>query len=108
MTRMPKPGDQVAAKVASHELWILTTVERYIPAQDIFHVVDDDDETKKRHFKLKRSSILTFPRENEASGDLFPVNSAVMALYPNTTTFYRANISKPCIKGKVRSIPVVL
>ncbi|CAM9491938.1 unnamed protein product [Discosporangium mesarthrocarpum] len=100
MTRMPVPGDEVAAKVASHELWILTTVEQYIPAQDVFFVVDDDDQDKKRHFQLKRNSILTFPHKDEANGDLFPVGCTVMALYPNTTTFYPAHISKPCIRGK--------
>jgi len=41
--RMPEPGDQVAAKIASHDLWVLTSVISYNGITEIVEVQDEDD-----------------------------------------------------------------
>ncbi|CAM9868763.1 unnamed protein product [Ascophyllum nodosum] len=104
VTRTPKAGDQVAAKVDDEALWILATVEKLNEKKGLFIVVDEDAGEGKRRdihpYRLKRRSIRALPRPEEASGAIFPVGSKVMTLYPNTTTFYPATISGPPVKGK--------
>lgn len=51
--------------------------------------------------------MLVLPRPEEASGAIFPVGIEVMALYPQTTAFYPANISAPFVPGKVGAGAIV-
>mmetsp|Transcript_33880 Transcript_33880/g.58143 ORF Transcript_33880/g.58143 Transcript_33880/m.58143 type:complete len:265 (+) Transcript_33880:149-943(+) len=87
-----KPGEQVGVKLTKGEengSWILATVSRYYPDSDIFEVQDEDDESK----------LLKLPSENverlEDSVDGLAKGDMVLAVFPDTTSFYRATISKP-------------
>ncbi|KAL5286096.1 CCDC101 family protein [Megaselia abdita] len=96
-----KPGDMVAALVKGteedEENWILAEVVQYISGQNKYEVDDIDEEQKDRHI-LSRRKIIALPllRANpETDGHaLFPKDTMVMALYPQTTCFYKALINK--------------
>lgn len=89
-------GRYVAAKVArSHELWILARVVRFSDASNSYEVEDVD--AGDRHHVVPKHQVV------ELLGDVLPdgewiqyaVNQRVMAMYPNTTSFYRATIRVP-------------
>lgn len=96
-------GRYVAAKVArSHELWILARVVRFSDASNSYEVEDVD--AGDRHHVVPKHQVA------ELLGDVLPagewiqyaVNQRVMAMYPNTTSFYRATIRVP--NPKVRAL----
>jgi len=87
-----KPGEQVGVKLTKGEesgSWILATVSRYDPGTDMFEVQDEDDDSK----------VIKLPSENverlEDSVDGLAKGDPVLAVFPDTTSFYRATISKP-------------
>lgn len=94
-----KPGDMVAALVKGleeDENWILAEVVQFLPGVNKYEVDDIDEEQKDRHILSKRKIVpLPLMRANpETDGHaLFPKGSFVMALYPQTTCFYRAIIN---------------
>uniref|UniRef100_A0A182JJ11 SGF29 C-terminal domain-containing protein n=1 Tax=Anopheles atroparvus TaxID=41427 RepID=A0A182JJ11_ANOAO len=95
-----KPGDMVAALVKSEEgeeNWILAEVVQYVSSTSKYEVDDIDEEQKDRHI-LSRRRIVPLPlmRANpETDGQaLFPKGTTVMALYPQTTCFYKAIINQ--------------
>lgn len=96
-----KPGDMVAALVKGteedEENWILAEVVQFINGQNKYEVDDIDEEQKDRHI-LSRRKVIPLPllRANpETDGHaLFPKDTMVMALYPQTTCFYKALINK--------------
>ncbi|XP_053664987.1 SAGA-associated factor 29 [Anopheles marshallii] len=95
-----KPGDMVAALVKSEEgeeNWILAEVVLYVSSTSKYEVDDIDEEQKDRHV-LSRRRIVPLPlmRANpETDGQaLFPKGTTVMALYPQTTCFYKAIINQ--------------
>uniref|UniRef100_A0A182TKQ2 SGF29 C-terminal domain-containing protein n=1 Tax=Anopheles melas TaxID=34690 RepID=A0A182TKQ2_9DIPT len=95
-----KPGDMVAALVKSEEgeeNWILAEVVQYVSSTSKYEVDDIDEEQKDRHV-LSRRRIVPLPlmRANpETDGQaLFPKGTTVMALYPQTTCFYKAIINQ--------------
>jgi len=94
MDRTPAVNELVAAKIASHELWILATVN-VLNAEGTLQVKDYDSD---RTFALQRSQILTLPAPGEIKTEkwLAP-GMQVMAMYPETTSFYSATVSS--IKG---------
>uniref|UniRef100_T1GGY6 SGF29 C-terminal domain-containing protein n=1 Tax=Megaselia scalaris TaxID=36166 RepID=T1GGY6_MEGSC len=79
------------------ENWILAEVVQYISGQNKYEVDDIDEEQKDRHI-LSRRKVIALPllRANpETDGHaLFPKDTMVMALYPQTTCFYKALINK--------------
>lgn len=94
-------GDLVAALVKGvdgDENWILAEVVQYITSTSKYDVDDIDEEQKERH-SLSRRRVIPLPlmRANpEADPEaLFPKGALVMALYPQTTCFYRALIHDP-------------
>ena len=95
-----KPGDMVAALVKGledEENWILAEVVQYIPNQNKYEVDDIDEEQKDRHVLSKRRIVpLPLMRANpETDGNaLFLKRTTVMALYPQTTCFYKAIINQ--------------
>ncbi|CAG2108874.1 unnamed protein product [Medioppia subpectinata] len=96
-----KVGDLVAALVKGSdgdENWILAEVVHYINSSNKYEIDDIDEEQKDRH-TLSRRRVLPLPlmRANpETDGDaLFPKDTLVLALYPQTTCFYRAIIQEP-------------
>nr|CAG4646436.1 EOG090X0A1W [Macrothrix elegans] len=95
-----KLGDIVAALVKGadgDENWILAEVVQYLPSSGRYEVDDIDEEQKERHTLSKRRIIpLPLMRANpETDPDaLFPKGATVMALYPQTTCFYKAVINQ--------------
>lgn len=85
-----KEGEQVAAHIEEgEETWILAHVKKYYADKDEFDVVDVEDLSKK--IRLKREDIV---RLQENIGQL-QKGDAVLAVFPDTTSFYKGRISKP-------------
>ncbi|GAB0090435.1 SAGA-associated factor 29 [Sergentomyia squamirostris] len=94
-----KPGDTVAALVKGREQenWIIAEVVQFLSSQK-YEVDDIDEEQKDRHVVSKRRIVpLPIMRANPETDAyaLFPEDSTVMALYPQTTCFYKAIVVKP-------------
>ncbi|CDW58221.1 OST3 OST6 and DUF1325 domain containing protein [Trichuris trichiura] len=92
-----KLGDLCVAKVKNDDYWILAEVKAYYSAQAKYNVEDIDEEQKERHI-LGRKKIIPLPvfRAHPALNPeaLFEVNSNVLALYPQTTCFYRGIVQR--------------
>ncbi|XP_063883129.1 SAGA-associated factor 29-like isoform X4 [Scylla paramamosain] len=95
-----KVNDMVACLVRGSEgedNWILAEVVSYNPATNKYEVDDIDEEQKERH-TLSRRRVYPLPlmRANpEVNPEaLYPKGSIVMALYPQTTCFYKAVINR--------------
>ncbi|KAJ8605241.1 hypothetical protein CTAYLR_000504 [Chrysophaeum taylorii] len=87
--------DQVAAKVASHGLWILARVVG-IQSDDV--EVEDVDDDNLRRFKVKRHDVLQLPREPSeiaVARATYKPPAMVFAMYPETTSFYKAEVVAP-------------
>ncbi|XP_077292712.1 SAGA-associated factor 29 [Arctopsyche grandis] len=95
-----KSGDMVAALVRvsdKEENWILAEVVGWSISQNKYEVDDIDEEQKNRHVLSKRRVVpLPLMRANPETDEsaLFPKGSIVMALYPQTTCFYKAVVNK--------------
>ncbi|KAH9381771.1 hypothetical protein HPB48_010590 [Haemaphysalis longicornis] len=94
-------GDMVAALARGpddDENWILAEVLHYSHGSAKYEVDDIDEEQKERH-TLSRRRVVPLPlqRANPLTdpGALFPKGTLVMALYPQTTCFYRALVHEP-------------
>lgn len=99
-TYIAKTGDIVAALVKGNEEgenWILAEVVQFNPATNKYEVDDIDEEQKDRH-TLSRRRVVPLPlmRANPETDPhaLFPKGSTVMALYPQTTCFYKAVVQQ--------------
>ncbi|XP_015601789.1 SAGA-associated factor 29 [Cephus cinctus] len=93
-------GDMVAALVKGseeEENWILAEVVQFNPTANKYEVDDIDEEQKDRHI-LSRRRVVPLPlmRANPETDShaLFPKGSIVMALYPQTTCFYKAVVNQ--------------
>uniref|UniRef100_A0A8C3QR46 SAGA complex associated factor 29 n=1 Tax=Cyanoderma ruficeps TaxID=181631 RepID=A0A8C3QR46_9PASS len=106
-----KPGDKVAARVKAlegDEQWILAEVVSYSHAANKYEVDDIDEEGKERH-TLSRRRIIPLPQwktnpETDPEA-LFHKDQLVLALYPQTTCFYRALIHAPPQRGAPCALP---
>nr|CAB3228129.1 SAGA-associated factor 29 homolog [Phallusia mammillata] len=94
-----KPGDKVAAKVKTEEeeQWILAEVVSY-NSTTLKYEVDDIDEEGRAFHTLSKRKVVPLPQwkanpETDPNA-LFEKGTLVMALYPQTTCFYRAVISE--------------
>ncbi|XP_040062287.1 SAGA-associated factor 29 [Ixodes scapularis] len=94
-------GDMVAALARGpddDENWILAEVLHYNHGSCKYDVDDIDEEQKERH-TLSRRRVVPLPllRANPTTdpGALFPKGALVMALYPQTTCFYCAQVHEP-------------
>jgi len=90
-------GDMVAALVKGpeDENWILAEVVAYNSVTGKYDVDDIDEEQKDRHTLSKRKIIPlpTFKASQETSPDaLYEKGATVMAIYPQTTCFYKGVI----------------
>lgn len=96
-TYIAKTGDMVAALVKGGneegDNWILAEVVQFNLATNKYEVDDIDEEQKDRH-TLSRRRVVPLPlmRANPETDPhaLFPKGSTVMALYPQTTCFYKS------------------
>ncbi|KAJ1459494.1 SGF29 tudor-like domain-containing protein [Pelagophyceae sp. CCMP2097] len=97
LDRPLRVDDEVAAKVASHGLWILARVTR---VEGLTIEVEDVDDERLRRYALRRSDLVTLPREphelarfGAAARAAYKTGGAVFAMYPDTTSFYRARVA---------------
>ncbi|XP_001606291.2 SAGA-associated factor 29 [Nasonia vitripennis] len=98
-TYIAKMGDMVAALVKGseeEENWILAEVVHFNPTTNKYEVDDIDEEQKDRHI-LSRRRVVPLPlmRADPETDPhaLFAKGSIVMALYPQTTCFYKAVVN---------------
>lgn len=87
-----RPGEQVAAKVTRTDengSWILASVQRFYADTDTYDVQDEDDTSK-----LIRLPFTHVMRLSSGTEGCFRKNTDCMAIFPETTSFYRAKISK--------------
>lgn len=99
-------GKMVAAHVKGQdgeENWILAEVVSFNSGANKYEVDDIDSEEGKERHNLSRRRVVPLPvykadpeRHPEA---IFPKGTLVLALYPQTTCFYRATIHEPPRKG---------
>jgi len=99
-----KPGDMVAALVKGpeDENWILAETVSYNPNSGKYDVDDIDEEQKDRHTLSKRKVIpLPTMRANPETNPeaLYDKGTTVMAIYPQTTCFYKGIINHPPTSG---------
>jgi len=102
-SHVAKPGDMVAAFVPSPDgdgskVWVLGEVLQYILGAGKYEIDDIDEEQKERH-SIGRRRVIALPtmRANPLTNPeaLFAKDTIVLALYPQTTCFYRAIIDRP-------------
>ena len=88
-----KVHEQVAAKVSMTEengAWILASVVKYDHTSDAYAVQDEDD---SKIIELPASRIRRLGMAEDALDEL-QKGERVMAIFPETTSFYRAVVSK--------------
>lgn len=95
-------GDLVAANVGvlnqgtGGQEWIVATVTRYSPSDGVFEIVDADEEAEKHVYRLPQKYVIPLPKTASVRhSQNFPVGTSVLAVYPNTTTFYKAKVVQP-------------
>ena len=90
--RAARPGEQVAAKVTRTDengSWILAAVQRFYPDTETYDVQDEDDTSKLIRLPWNHVMRLSVGAEN-----VFRKGTACMAIFPETTSFYRSKVSK--------------
>lgn len=87
-----RPSEQVAAKITrtnENGSWILASVQRFYAESETYDVQDEDDTSKLIRLPWTHVMRLSTGREG-----CFAKNTKVMAIFPETTSFYRAVVSK--------------
>jgi len=101
-----RPGEQVAAKVTRTDengSWILASVQRFYSDTETYDVQDEDDTSKL--IRLPWSHVMRLSMGTEG---VFEKGTDCMAIFPETTSFYRAKISKsPVWKLDRSGTPIV-
>ncbi|XP_031553216.1 SAGA-associated factor 29-like [Actinia tenebrosa] len=99
-----QPGDHVAARVKTsdgEEQWILAEIVSFNTSTNKYDVDDIDEEGKngKERHHLSRRRVVPLPKQKANPlthpNALFQKDQVVMALYPQTTCFYKAVIHEP-------------
>eukprot|EP00611_Tribonema_gayanum_P020213 TRINITY_DN3646_c0_g2_i1.p1 TRINITY_DN3646_c0_g2~~TRINITY_DN3646_c0_g2_i1.p1 ORF type:complete len:281 (+),score=125.05 TRINITY_DN3646_c0_g2_i1:151-993(+) len=86
-------GEEVAVKPERHEdLWVLGRVKEYDANSGLYLVMDEDDNSKD--YKVDEADVVVL-----GSGTKLSKGESVMAVYPDTTSFYKAVISVPPRRG---------
>lgn len=100
MDYVARPGDKVAAKVKTEDMedqWILAEVISFNSTTLKYEVDDIDEEGKERHYLSKRriAPLPQWKANPETNPEaLHSKGTLVLALYPQTTCFYRGVISE--------------
>jgi len=84
----PRP---IAAKVTRTDengSWILASVQRFYADTETYDVQDEDDTSKL--IRLPWSHVMRLSTGTEG---VFFKNTSCMAIFPETTSFYRAKVS---------------
>ncbi|KAF4321611.1 hypothetical protein G195_005171 [Phytophthora kernoviae 00238/432] len=101
-------GCHVAAKVArSHELWIMARIMAFnadshtYEVEDVDPGDDDEEDAPRRHYIVPWQQVVELPGDSLPEGEWihYALNERVMAMYPNTTSFFRSTIRVPNPKG---------
>ncbi|KAK9764069.1 hypothetical protein K7432_008748 [Basidiobolus ranarum] len=78
--------------------WILAVVLQYLPEKNKYQVEDAevDENGKRMKYNLPLRNIIPLPEEYTV-GEIpeFGIDHVVLALYPNTTCFYKATVVLP-------------
>ena len=101
-----RPGEQVAAKVTRTDengSWILASVQRFYPDTETYDVQDEDDTSKL--IRLPWSHVMRLSTGSE--GCFSTKNSDCMAIFPETTSFYKAQVSKSPVWKLDHGVPIV-
>lgn len=110
-----RPGDEVAAKMSATEnLWILAQVLHYFPpgsvdgntpssgargvmgaglAEEMYEVCDADDNSRRYVLPLRQLVELPDPDSTTIDPGQWAKGDRVLAMYPDTTSFYLATVS---------------
>jgi hypothetical protein len=87
-----RPGEQVAAKVTRTDengSWILASVQRFYTDTETYDVQDEDDTSKL--IRLPWTHVM---RLSTGAEGVFTKDKECMAIFPETTSFYRSKVSK--------------
>jgi SAGA-associated factor 29 len=87
-----RPSEQVAAKITrtnENGSWILASVQRFYVESETYDVQDEDDTSKL--IRLPWTHVMRLSTGTEGC---FSKGTKVMAIFPETTSFYRAIVSK--------------
>lgn len=87
-----RQGEQVAAKVTRTDengSWILASVQRFYPDTETYDVQDEDDTSKL--IRLPWTHVMRLSTGTEGC---FQKDTDCMAIFPETTSFYRSKVSK--------------
>jgi hypothetical protein len=97
-----RPGDHIAANTGSspqegnngEEQWILAVYVDWNAEQDLFEVRDaEEDDPSVEQFKLRMREVSPLPKiKNGDDPSIHEPNTNVLAIYPETTVFYKARI----------------
>eukprot|EP00590_Aulacoseira_subarctica_P002993 CAMPEP_0172417536 /NCGR_PEP_ID=MMETSP1064-20121228/4069_1 /TAXON_ID=202472 /ORGANISM="Aulacoseira subarctica , Strain CCAP 1002/5" /LENGTH=295 /DNA_ID=CAMNT_0013155945 /DNA_START=146 /DNA_END=1032 /DNA_ORIENTATION=+ len=96
-----RPGEQVAAKITQTDengSWILASVQQFYSDSEAYDVHDEDDPSKL--IRLPWNNVMRLSTGNEGR---FNKGTHVMAIFPETTSFYRAVVSKQPVWKKSSS-----
>jgi SAGA-associated factor 29 len=93
-------GDKVAAKLNQDDPWILASIVKYSPQKDKYQVEDEDsgdegDGVGRRHRRrhtVNAAHVVPLSKANSPDADNFQAGDRVMAVYPNTTSFYPCTV----------------
>jgi hypothetical protein len=82
----PKPNDLAACQISPGSEWILAKVLHHDPTTGVYKLADEDVESNKI-FHLPESQVVLCGVEKLSRGD------SIYAVYPDTTSFYQANVA---------------
>jgi hypothetical protein len=93
-------GDKVAAKLNQDDPWILASIVKYIPQKDKYQVEDEDSgdqgdgsgRRNRRRHTVSAAHVVPLSKVNSPDADTFQALDRVMAVYPNTTSFYPCTV----------------
>jgi SAGA-associated factor 29 len=100
-----RPGEQVAAKVTRTDengSWILASVQRFYADTETYDVQDEDDTSKL--IRLPWSHVMRLSTGEEG---VFQKGTDCMAIFPETTSFYRAKVAKSPVWKLSGTVPMI-
>jgi SGF29 tudor-like domain/Sin3 binding region of histone deacetylase complex subunit SAP30 len=100
-----RPGEQVAAKVTRTDengSWILASVQRFYADTETYDVQDEDDTSKL--IRLPWSHVM---RLSTGAEGCFQKGTDCMAIFPETTSFYRAKVGKAPVWKLSGTVPMI-
>mmetsp|Transcript_42275 Transcript_42275/g.47761 ORF Transcript_42275/g.47761 Transcript_42275/m.47761 type:complete len:500 (+) Transcript_42275:131-1630(+) len=100
-----RPGEQVAAKVTRTDengSWILASVQRFYVDTETYDVQDEDDTSKL--IRLPWSHVM---RLSTGAEGCFVKGADCMAIFPETTSFYKSLVAKSPVWKLDHGVPCV-